>query len=179
MRVINRSISSILSAVVCLSAACSPATRSEVDLAAEEAAIREMDARWLEAVQAHDAAGEAAVFANDGVKYLPHLEPIVGSAALQTFNTRFFANNPTVVRSWSTDEVHVVPSGDLAIQTGDFRATGVGPGGNEWEDYGRLLTVWKKEGGQWRVAHAMASSTVPVPGSQGFWEGDARDSVTR
>lgn len=179
MRVINRATTSMLAALVFLPAACSRPTHREVDFAAEEAAIREVNARWLDAVQAHDAEGEAAVFTSDGVKYLPHLEPIIGPAAVEAFDSIFFANNPTVVRSWSTDEIHVARSGDFAIQTGDFRASGATPGGNEWEDWGRILTVWTKEDGQWRVGHAMVSSTMPVRGSQDFWEGNSQDSETR
>jgi hypothetical protein len=55
-----------------LAIACSQSTAapgSKPDLTVEEQAIREMDARWLKAAQARDPAGEAAMFASDGVAY--------------------------------------------------------------------------------------------------------------
>ena len=155
----------VLAALVFLAAACTQPARPKLDLAAEEKAIRDMDARWLKAFQAHDALGEAAVFASDGVEYRAHLEPIVGPAAIEAYDTRFFADNPTLAVSWSTDEIHIAESGDLAIQTGEFQASGVGPRGDQ-EDWGRILTVWKKVEGQWRVAHAMVSSTMPEPSAE-------------
>ena len=124
-----------------------------------------MNARWLKAFQAHDAAGEAAVFASDGVEYRAHLEPIVGPAAIEAYDKVFFSDNPTLAVSWSTDEIHIADSGDLAIQTGEFQASGVGPTRDQ-ENKGRILTVWKKEDGQWRVAHAMVSSTMPEPSAE-------------
>ena len=58
----------VLAASVFLAAGCSQPAPPKLDLAAEEKAIRDTDARWLKAVQAHDAVGEAAVFASDGVE---------------------------------------------------------------------------------------------------------------
>ncbi len=134
----------------------------EVDLAAEEAAIREANARWMAAFQAHDAAGEAAAFTADGVEYRMFAEPVIGPSAIEAHDTEFFAANPTLHVSWATEEVHVATSGDMAIQTGTFHATGVGPNADQ-EDRGRMLTVWKKEEGEWKVWHAMVNPTSPPP----------------
>ncbi len=165
MRVTFRVTNIVLAALVFLAAACSQPAPPKLDLAAEEKAIHDMDARWLKAMQAHDAVGEAAVFASDGVEYRLHLEPLVGPAAIEAFDTRFFAKNPRFAVSWSTDEVHIADSGDLAIQTGEYQASGLGATGDQ-EDKGRSLTVWKKVEGQWRVAHAMVSSTMPGPSAE-------------
>jgi ketosteroid isomerase-like protein len=50
----------------------------------------------------------------------------------------------------------------LAIQTGEYHVTGMGPKGNG-EDKGRFLTVWKKVDGEWKVAYDMGSTTTPEP----------------
>jgi uncharacterized protein (TIGR02246 family) len=152
-------------ALACLVAACSqpapaPAPAPKPDLAAEEKAIREADARWLKAVQAKDAAGEAAMFATDGVAYRDHIDPLVGPAAVQGYETKFQADNPKENMSWSTDAVHVAESGDVAIQTGVYRVSGLGPQGNG-EDEGRFVTVWKKVNGEWKVAHDIGATTMP------------------
>lgn len=49
-----------------------PPERATVDLSADVMAIREIDAQWLKAAQARDAAGEAKAFASDGVAYREH-----------------------------------------------------------------------------------------------------------
>ena len=146
-----------------LVAACSqsaPASASKPDLASEEKAIREMDARWLKAAQSRDPGAEAAMFASDGVAYREHNDPLVGPAAYQAFETKFYADNPKMSTTWSTDAIRVAESGDLAIQTGEFHNTALGPKGDR-EDKGRFVTVWRKTNGEWKVAHDIGSTTMP------------------
>jgi len=50
----------------------------------------------------------------------------------------------------------------MAIQTGEYHFSGLGPKGDV-EDKGRFLTVWKKVGGNWKVAHDIGSTTMPAP----------------
>ncbi len=145
--------------------AAPPEAAPKPDLAAEERAIREIDGRWLKAAQAEDAAGEAANIAPDGAVYREHVEPIVGPAAYQAFVTKFRASNPKMKPSWSTDKIQVGEAGDVAIQSGEYHLTGLGPKGSG-EDRGRFLTVWKKVNGEWKVAHDIGSTTMPEPTSQ-------------
>ena len=141
---------------------------SKPDLAREEQAIRESDARWLKAAQARDAAGEAAIFASDGVAYREHIDPLVGPAAFQAFTTKFATDNPKVSTTWSTDAIRIAESGDVAIQTGEYRLTGLGPKA-DGEDKGRFVTVWKKVNGEWKVANDIGSTTSP-DAAQAGWE---------
>jgi ketosteroid isomerase-like protein len=48
---------------------------------------------------------------------------------------------------WSTDAIRVAASGDVAIQTGEYHLTRMGPK-RDGEDKGRFLTVWKKVNGE-------------------------------
>jgi len=137
-----------------------PPAESKPDLAAEERAIRDADARWLKAAQASDATAEAAVFASDGVAYREHVPPLVGPAAFQAYVTKFRAENPKVKTNWSTNAIQVAEAGDMAVQTGEYHLTGLGPKG-EREDTGRFVTVWKKVNGEWKVAHDIGSTTMP------------------
>ena len=153
----------LIAVLVSLVAACSqpaPAAAPKVDLVAEEQAIRNADAGWLKATQAKDAAGEGAVFASDGVAYREHVDPLVGPAAFQAYTTKFQTDNPKVNSVWSTDAIRVADSGDVAIQTGEYHLTGMGPKG-DGEDKGRFVTVWKKVNGEWKVAHDIGSTTMP------------------
>ena len=158
-----RSLTVLTVAVGFLVAACSqsaPAPAPKPDLASEENAIRDMDARWLKAAQSRDPSGEAGMFASDGVAYREHNDPLVGPAAYQAFETKFYADNPKASTTWSTDAIRVAESGDLAIQTGEFHNTALGPKGDR-EDKGRFVTVWRKTNGEWKVAHDIGSTTMP------------------
>lgn len=158
-----RSLTVLTLALGFLVAACSqsvPAPAPQRDLASEEKAIRGMDARWLKAAQSRNPSGEAAIFASDGVAYREHNDPLVGPAAYQAFQTKFYADNPQVSTTWSTDAIRVAESGDLAVQTGEFHNTALGATGDR-EDKGRFVTVWKKTDGEWKVAHDMSSTTMP------------------
>jgi len=143
--------------------ACSqptPAPAPKPDITAEETAIRDSDARWLKAAQVRDAAGEAALFASDGVAYREHVEPLVGPAAFQAWAAKDYADNPNQNITWTTNSLEVAESGDLAVQTGEYHLTGLGPKG-EGEDRGRFVTVWKKVEGAWKVAYDIGSTTMP------------------
>jgi ketosteroid isomerase-like protein len=141
-------------------AAPAPAAPPAPDLAAEERDIREVDARWIKAAQAHDIAGEAAVLAADAVFFREHVEPIVGPAAFQTYFGDQLKKNPKVMPSWTTDNILVAASGDLAVQVGSYSVTGLGAKG-DGEDKGKFVTVWKKVGGEWKVLHDIGNTTMP------------------
>jgi uncharacterized protein (TIGR02246 family) len=153
----------LLIVLASLVAACSqppPAPVSKPDLAMEEKAIRDADAQWLKAVQERNPSGEAALFASDGVAYRNHVEPLVGPSAIQAASVKDYAENPKMAFTWTTESIQVAQSGELAIQTGEYQFTGLGPKG-EGEDKGRFLTVWKKVGSEWKVAYDMGSTTIP------------------
>jgi uncharacterized protein (TIGR02246 family) len=161
-----RSVAVLVVALGLLVGACAqpapapaPAPAPKPDLAAEEKAIRDLDARWLKAVQARDAKGEAAMFASDGLAYREHNAPL-GPAAYEAFETKFFADNPKSTGAWSTNAVRVASSGDFAVQTGEFHNTGLGPKG-DGEDKGSFVTVWKKVNGEWKVAHDISATSMP------------------
>jgi ketosteroid isomerase-like protein len=122
-----------------------------------------LDARWLKAVEARDAKGEAAMFATDGVAYRQHNGPL-DRAAYETFEIKFFADNPKSIGAWSTTGIAVAASGDLAVQTGQFSTTGLGPKG-VGEDRGNFVTVWKKVNGEWKVAHDISTTSLPEAAS--------------
>jgi uncharacterized protein (TIGR02246 family) len=132
------------------------------DLAAEERAIREADARWLKASQAKDAAAEAALLASDAVVFREHVDPLVGPAAYQAFEEKTFKENPKIGGGWTTDTITVAKSGEIAVQTGTFNITGLGPKG-DGKDTGKFVTIWKKVGGAWKVANDIGSTTMPEP----------------
>ena len=149
-----------LAAVALLLVACGPKA-PKVDIAAEEKAIRDVSTHWLDLAKAKDAAGEAGLFAADGIAYVLHEEPAVGPAAYQAYASKEYADNPKEVPTWATTSVTVAASGELAVETGTYEMTGMGPKGDK-EDKGNFLTVYKKVNGAWKVAEDMSLSTMPA-----------------
>lgn len=144
-------------------AACAP----KVDQAAEEAAVREVATRYLELAKARDAAGIAAIFTADGAWYPATFTHGFGPAGVEAAWAESFAFNPSDDSEWAADRFDVAASGDLAVEHGSFAAFGGGAG--------HYLTVYRKEGGAWKVASDMS---VPPAGNDGApqW---ARDALAR
>ncbi len=150
-------------AVVLAVAACAqPPAQPAVDLAAEEQAIRDASMAWLAAVQAKDFATAAANFAQDGMAFPEHKDPLTGPAAIQANSEADWAQTPNASISWSVDRVMVSASGDLAVELGTFTLS------NEGEvDTGKYVTAWRKIEGAWKVAADIGVSIVPEPATAG------------
>jgi ketosteroid isomerase-like protein len=139
-------------AVSCVVAcAAPPAQPPAVDLAAEEQAIRDASAAWLQAAQARDAATIDGFLAAD-VTTIFGGQVHEGLAAVQASREEEWANQPDQTVMWTTSEVGVSACGDLAYERGHWTADPDGPGEAPEED-GEYLTVWKKIDGHWAVLY--------------------------
>jgi ketosteroid isomerase-like protein len=89
-------------------------------------------------------------------------EPLVGPAAILAWESTSASDHPKAVITSKTNEIRIAASGDLAVQSGEGRITGMGANG---EDHSvrtqRFVTVWRKVGGEWKVAHDIAVDTTP------------------
>jgi uncharacterized protein (TIGR02246 family) len=141
-----------------LTAFVQQAEKKQVNLKAEEQAIRSISIKWLELQKNHNAAGEAALFADDGVSYDMNQEPSVGPAAIQRRIIQNQKENPKEVVNWTTDRVEIAASGDMAVEYGSYTDTGSGLSGTE-TDQGKYVTVYRKVNGTWKVAADVGIST--------------------
>jgi len=154
-----------VSGVFAMTAFVHQAEKKQVDLKTEEKAIRSISIKWLELQKSHDAAGVAALFADDGVEYNMNQEPFVGPAAIQRWITQNQKQNPKAVGNWTTDRVEIAASGDLAIEYGSYTDTGLGLSGTE-TDQGKYVTVYRKVNGTWKVVADIGNSTKPKDASK-------------
>jgi ketosteroid isomerase-like protein len=138
-----------------------PATEEpQIDLAAEEQALRQVNVKWLELYRAKDAEGIGALFVEDGWM-LSGIEGLSeGRAAIVTTTGEEFEKNPDATTDWGAKQVWVAASGDLAVERGWWTADEDGPGDGE-EIKGEYLTVFTKVGGEWKV---LADAGAPVEG---------------
>jgi len=166
-----RNLMLVAAACGALAAGCAkPAPEAPaVDLAAEAQAVRDRSAAWMQLAQAKDAAGivngvytadAAALFDGDIRK---------GSTELQAGMEAEFAAAPDATISWTTDDVKVAASGDLAYERGTFTFDPDGAG-EAPADSGEFVTIWTKADGTWRAvvdagtARKAAEAAAPAAG---------------
>jgi uncharacterized protein (TIGR02246 family) len=108
------------------------------------AQIEKLDRAWEKAYNAKDAAGLTALYASDAQVLAPGAEPASGTQAIHAFFTKDVAQGAKNTLKLED----VVGSGDYAIETGGYVATS--PEGKHL-DHGKFVTVYKKEGGGWKI----------------------------
>ncbi len=139
-------------AATTLTAACQPT----VDLAAEEQAIRDLDAQWVAAVQAGDAAQCASFYAADGYYLEPGLEPAIGPEAIE----QAWADGlgvPDSELTFGPVKIVVAQAGDMAWEYGTYQYAAPGI-----EDHGKYVVVWQKVDGEWKVVADIFNTDVPL-----------------
>jgi ketosteroid isomerase-like protein len=132
-----------------------------VDLAAEEQAIRDRSMEWLKLATAKDAAGIAngMLAANSVTMYDGVINE--GAAAIQAATEAGYAARPNSTVTWTTDEVHVAASGDLAYELGTATEDADGDG-EAAPTNGRYVTVWTKIDGTWRAVADAGTQRKPA-----------------
>jgi uncharacterized protein (TIGR02246 family) len=121
-----------------------------VDIAAEEAAIRNRSGEWMNFVNAKDVPSVVKVFSPDVVTIYDG-DVNRGVAELQADMEQGLKERPNAVLTWSTTAVKVAASGDLAYETGNITLDVDGAEGKKPATTGAFVTVWEKVDGTWRV----------------------------
>ena len=149
-----RNACGVVLVVLCLAACAAPTpppAEPAIDLAAEEQAVRDASMAWLQAVQARDAATIDGYFAANAASIFDG-EVHEGPTAIQMNREQEWAENPDFTMEWTTTEVGVAASGDLAYERGSWIFDPDGAG-DAPEERGEYLTVWQKIGGQWKALY--------------------------
>jgi len=130
------------------------------DIAAINAIPREYEAAY----NAGDAAGAAAIFADDGVSMPPNEPAVVGKEAIQSRYQSIF-DEFTVQVTMSQEEVEAV--GDWAFGRATYAVMQTPKaGGDTVEDNGKNLSIFKRQpDGSWKVHRSIFNSNNPVPGT--------------
>ena len=129
---------------------------------ANEQAVRQADAQWSKAAQAHDLDGTVSYYADDAV-LLPPNAPI--AADKQSIRESWAAMlGPILSISWQITRIDVARSGDLAYLVGTYSITVKDAHGNPSTDRGKLIEVWKKQAdGHWKAVADTYNSDLPSP----------------
>ena len=130
------------------------------DTAKVEAAIRQLVTDWNGYLAAHNDSAITALYGDDGVMMPPGQARLTGRGAIQTFWATLWPLKAAL--TISTANVRVAPSGDLAVEEGNWEFTIPSPAGDQ-KDHGKYLVVWSRATGSWKVAQDIWNSDQPPP----------------
>ena len=133
-----------------------------VDVGADEQAIRAQVDRWLQLVKAKDAAGIAALYAEDGAVMPPNAPIATGRSAIQQ-TWASMMQTPGFDLTFVPEQIILSSSGDMALDRGTYRLT-VAPDGAAQADTGKYVVVWRKIGGEWKAAADIFNSDLSASG---------------
>ena len=132
------------------------------DTGADEQAIRGQVDRWLQLVKAKDAAGIAALYAEDGAVMPPNAPAGKGRAAIQQ-TWASMMQTPGFDLTFVPEQIIVSSSGDMALDRGTYRLK-VAPNDTAQTDTGKYVVVWRKIGSEWKAAADIFNSDLPASG---------------
>ena len=133
-----------------------------VDAGEDEQAIRGQVDRWLELVNAKDAAGIAALYADDGAVMPPNGPIGKGRTAIQQ-TWASMMQTPGFDLTIVPELIIVSSSGDMALDRGTYKLA-IAPNGAAQTDTGKYVVVWRKIGGEWKAAADIFNSDLPASG---------------
>ena len=109
-----------------------------------------------------DAAGIAALYAEDGAVMPPNAPIGKGRSAIQQ-TWASMMHTPGFDLTFVPEQIIVSSSGDMALDRGTYKLA-VAPNGTAQSDAGKYVVVWRKVGGEWKAAADIFNSDLPVAG---------------
>lgn len=149
-----------LSLPLLLLAAC--AAPPPADMSADaETAVRAVDAEWMKAGEAKDAARFATYYAEDAAVMFPNMPQLNGVAAIREGIQGAFAAPGFSLTTTATKYV-AAKSGDLVYTQGTYKTTANDAKGKQVNDTGKYVVVFRKQGdGAWKVVADIFNSDLP------------------
>ncbi len=148
--------------VAAISSVGAAQSKAPANVASVGDAIRAVADGYVKATLAGDAKAIAALYTEDATEMPPNQPPIKGRAAIQQYYEKVFAGVKFASFSLNHLESHAV--GDNCYDVGTYKQN-VGPaGGAGTDDTGKYVVILKRSGGSWKVAYAIYSSNLPLPG---------------
>ena len=141
----------------------SPAIAEKADRAAEEQAIRNIDAAWSKNLQSKNLDAVMENYADDAAFLVPNQPIIIGKQAIRDwFKVRIAT--PGYTATFAPTKIAVSSGGDMAYELGTFAASAQAADGRTVKSIGKHLVTWEKRDGRWRVtAEAISTDSPPSP----------------
>ena len=129
-----------------LTAGCTSSQPARRDLLVAEDSVRAQSERFLAAWNARDADRVAALLTDDVVLLRAHNDPLMGPAQVKWYLRERVAD--AARQTWQPTSVIVAPSLEFAVERGVYRLQEPKTGPYALGNY---VTVYRREGGAWRV----------------------------
>jgi uncharacterized protein (TIGR02246 family) len=161
--------SAFLFAILALLAACNTASQPPVQpaaspdtRAADEAAIRALDAEWVKAIANKDLAQATSYYADTAEMFAPNAPAASGKDAVQKLCAGMLGL-PGFALTFAPSKVEVARSGDLAYETGEYEMTLNDKKGKPQTVKAKYVVVWGKQpGGNWKaLVDSPTTTTTP------------------
>jgi len=149
----------ILLAGYALLAGCNQAG---VDIEAETAALHAAADAYHAAGSAKDIDAVVSRYTSDSVTLPPNAASVRGLEGMREFATAF-TQLPGFSMSFGETVANVGAGGDMGYTLVDTIIRFDGPDGNPVEDSVRDFHLWRKDGGEWKVAVDIWNSELPLP----------------
>jgi ketosteroid isomerase-like protein len=138
-------------------AGCRPAPNvasapARVDLASEERAIRDAEARWREMMRRRDTAAIGSFYTEDAVYAPEDRPPARGRDAVAAMWATNELTLGDVMLERTPTRIEVARSGDVATEVGTWVFRGTHPDDKRVEGRGNYLTAWRKVEGEWKTS---------------------------
>jgi uncharacterized protein (TIGR02246 family) len=131
--------------------------------AADQRAIKDLEAQWSKAGAAKNLDDTVSYYADDASMLAPNAPIATGKQAIRAVWAQFMGD-PGFTVSWESSMVEASRSGDFAYDIGTYQLTINDPQGKPVADRGKYMVVWKKQAdGKWKAVGDMFSSDLPLP----------------
>lgn len=117
--------------------------------------IHDGNERFREAVVTADSEGMPGLYTRDAVVLPPNGNAVQGSEAIESFWATAFEAGITDARPVTTE---VIEMGDYALEVGEYTVLA----GTEVFDRGKIMVLWRREDGAWRMHRDTWNSSLPL-----------------
>ncbi len=127
--------------------------------AADESAIRNLDAQWSKTAGSKDVDATVSYYSDDASVLAPNAPIASDKQSIRAAWASLLA--PDTSLSWQASRVDVARSGDLAYVVGVYQMTAKDPQGKPVTDRGKFVEVWKKQAdGNWKTVADIFNSDL-------------------
>ncbi|HXN98085.1 MAG TPA: SgcJ/EcaC family oxidoreductase [Candidatus Acidoferrales bacterium] len=147
-------------ALVLLASSCGEKTPPDTR-AADESAIRNLDAQWSKAAAAKDVDATVSYYSDDASLLGPNAPIASDKQGIRAAWASLLGTDTSL--TWQASKVEVSRSGDLAYVQGVYQMTSKDARGKPTSDTGKFVEVWKKQAdGKWKTVADIFNSDMPV-----------------
>jgi ketosteroid isomerase-like protein len=126
---------------------------SSVNVEQERTALMAVDREWSQTTR--DLDKMTSYFATDATAYATGMPAVTGVDAIKKMLDEMM-KSPGFALSWAATKADVAASGDIGYTTGTYEMSMAGA-----MEKGKYVTVWKKQGGTWKVTEDIFNSDTP------------------